>query len=635
MNFKNYWLIIFCISNVLFAQKNNLESYVIPENLLENANSIILSQDIQISVKSQKSFTIKKNKKVKVFNQYGLKNIDALEYYDKSIKVNSIKAVLYDGNGLKIKKYDKQDFTDASIANGFSVFTDNRIIYLNFTPIDYPFIIEFESYIDNDNTAFIPSWLPLDDYYESVLNSNFSITYPAELGFRFKEDNFNGYSISSNKTEFSSHYNAQNLAAIKKEEYSPSFIKLVPIVLVAFEKFQLEGVDGSASTWQEFGSWINQKLLFKTDDISDETKKRIIDLVGSETNPINKAKIIYNYVQNKVRYVSIKMGIGGWKPMNASDVDRLGYGDCKALSNYTKSLLNAVDVPSYYTIIYGDSTKKDIDQDFVSMQGNHAILTIPFQGNLYPLECTSQSAPFGFAGDFTDDRMALVIKPDGGEIIKTTNYNEKLSKQSENGNYDINEDGSIKGTLKIISTGVQYNDKYFLESAIPTKIVEYYKLFFSEINNLKIENTTFENDKNSFQFIENITLTATNYCSFSGNLIIFPINAYNRCSSIPQRYRNRINQFEQQRGFYDEDEIEINLPIGYTLDGKPEDNDIKNIFGEFKTSIEIISPSKLKYKRSFFMKKGNFDKSEYDNFRKFMEQVAKADNSKVIITKKI
>jgi heterodisulfide reductase subunit A-like polyferredoxin len=30
----------------------------------------------------------------------------------------------------------------------------------------------------------------------------------------------------------------------------------------------------------------------------------------------------------KSRYVSIQVGIG-WKPMDASDVDRLGYGDCK------------------------------------------------------------------------------------------------------------------------------------------------------------------------------------------------------------------------------------------------------------------------------------------------------------------
>jgi hypothetical protein len=41
--------------------------------------------------------------------------------------------------------------------------------------------------------------------------------------------------------------------------------------------------------------------------------------------------------------------------MLATDVDRLGYGDCKALTNYT---LAAVDVASYNVVLYGDSTKK-------------------------------------------------------------------------------------------------------------------------------------------------------------------------------------------------------------------------------------------------------------------------------------
>jgi hypothetical protein len=78
-----------------------------------------------------------------------------------------------------------------------------------------------------------------------------------------------------------------------------------------------------------------------------------------------KAKLIYDYVQQKSRYVSIQVGIGG-KPMDASDVDRLGYGDCKGLTNYTKVLRQ---VPSYNTILYGDSYKKDIESDLCLCKG--------------------------------------------------------------------------------------------------------------------------------------------------------------------------------------------------------------------------------------------------------------------------
>jgi transglutaminase-like putative cysteine protease len=631
---KYCWILICCILNVSFAQKSNSDLNIISEKLLENANSIILNQEIAINVKSQKSYLIKKYKKIKVLNKLGIKNIDALEYYDKSSKINFIKAMVYDSNGSKIKKFDKSDFTDISVADGFSVFTDNRVLYLNFTPTEFPLIIEFESQVENSNTAFIPSWMPIDDFFESVLQSSFTISYPADLGFKFQENNWEGFSIQSNKILGSCSYNASNLVAIKSEEYSPSFVGIVPIAYFGFDKFNLEGVDGFATSWMDFGMWINNNLLSGTDDISDATKQKMIDLVGNTTDPIEKAKIIYGYVQNKVRYVSIQLGIGGWKPMNAADVDRLGYGDCKALSNYTKSLLNAVNVPSFYTLIYGDSTKKDIKNNFVSMQGNHAILTIPNQGKYYSLECTSQTAPFGFNGDFTDDRMALIVTQDGGQIIKTSDYNEKKSTQIETGFLTVDEAGNLKAQLKIVSDGTQYNDRYFLENATTKIVTDYYKSFLSEINNLKIEKVNFINNKNNFQFTENLDISATNYASFSGNLIMFPINAFNRYASVPQRYRNRSNPFEIQRGFYDQDEIIINLPNNYVLDGKPEDVTISTKFGEYNVGIEILSDSKLKYKRSLLIKKGNFEKEEYDVFRKFIEQVVKLDASKILLTKK-
>ncbi len=41
-------------------------------------------------------------------------------------------------------------------------------------------------------------------------------------------------------------------------------------------------------------------------------------------------------MQGKTHYISIQVGIGGYQPFLASDVDRLNYGDCKALVNTHK-----------------------------------------------------------------------------------------------------------------------------------------------------------------------------------------------------------------------------------------------------------------------------------------------------------
>ena len=93
----------------------------------------------------------------------------------------------------------------------------------------------------------------------------------------------------------------------------------------------------------------------------------------------------------------------------------MGYGDCKALTNYTRVLLKTVGIESYYTVVYGDRRIENFEQDFVSMQGNHIILAIPSNDNYIYLECTSQTSPFGYNADFTDDRYALIVKPEGGK----------------------------------------------------------------------------------------------------------------------------------------------------------------------------------------------------------------------------
>ncbi len=625
---------LFFFSTIMLSQKIDNALFLFPENLKENANSIVIEQNIEVTINSNKSYTIKKHKVIRVLNELGVKNVDAMEYYDSSIRIKSIDATMYNVFGKTIKAFRQKDFIDQSVADGYSVLTDNRMVFLDFTPTEYPFTIVYDSEVINENTAFIPSWTPIDDLFESVLKSSITVNYIDNLGFKFKEQNFNAYTIVKKEEKNRISYTLESAPAIKYEELSPSYDKIMPKVDFGLERFFLEGVEGAATSWNDFGKWVYSSLLYDTEEINQETIEKIKALIGNETDAYKKAKIIYKYVQDKTRYVSVQLGIGGWKPMLAKDVDRLGYGDCKALTNYTRSLLKAFDVPTYYTIIYAGNGKNSIQEDFVSMQGNHVILALPNQDKFTFLECTSQTAPFGFEGDFTDDRYALIVKPDGGEIVKTTSYVDKDNHQKTNSSYTISIDGSIACSLEVKSTGIAYDNSYLIENEAPEKIKEHYKETFWNLRNLTIEKYSFFNDKNKIEFTEKIDCKATNYADVSNNSIIFPLNAFNQFSKIPQRYRTRNNPFEIARGFLDEDEIKITLPDNYIIDAKSNDYVINDKFGEYKTEIIEVNPNQIIYKRSFLLKKGFYNKSEYENFRKFIEQVAKADNSKIVLIKK-
>ena len=626
--------ILFFISNVIFAQKADYSIFSISENLKENANAVVRLSQLNITISSQKSMTLKLIQVTTVLNELGLKNLDLAEHYDKNNKINKIEVTVYDAFGKELKVYKRRDFKDQSATDGGTLFSDNRLIYLDYTPTVYPFTIVFESEKETSNTAFIPAWSPINNFLVSTENTSLTIDYKPELHLKTKEIRFSEkYPIEKSATATSVIYSAKNLPANRYEELAPNFDNLFPKVMFGLEFFSLEGLDGNSKSWSEMGKWFHDEILFGTTQLSDETKIKIKNLVGNEKNTVEIAKIIYQYVQDKTRYVSIQEGIGGWKPMLAKDVDKLGYGDCKALTNYTRALLHEVGVLAYYARLYGDNEKKEIFSDIVSFQSNHVILALPDKSDYIWLECTSQTQPFGFQGSFTDDRNAFIIKPEGSEIVKTKTYTETDNTKILKGFYAISPEGNLSGKVKMVSRGIQYDNEFGKERMNKESQEEEYKEAFSNINNLKINKVNFSNDKEKIVFTEDLELEAEGYAKNSGGKLLFALNAFDQNSFVPKKYKLRELPFQISRGFTDEDEIEITIPSGFLVEAKPTGTVLETEFGNYKIEFITVNSTTILCKRKFLLKKGLYDNDKYENYRKFRESIAKNDNSKIVIAK--
>ncbi|PTT08749.1 DUF3857 domain-containing protein, partial [Flavobacterium sp. HMWF030] len=236
-------------------------------------------------------------------------------------------------------------------------------------------------------------------------------------------------------------------------------------------------------------------------------------------------------------------------------------------------------------------------------------------------------------GTFTDDRDVLVVKPEGAVIVRTNIYADNGNSQKEKGSYTIDENGHFSGSISIYSEGSIYSSKSRIEHLQPTEKESHYKEYWNNINNLKLGKITFTNNKENISFTEDVQISATNFATISGNKMIFAVDAFNQNSGNVRRIRNRKNPFQIQRGYLNTDEIEINLPTGFTIEFLPSKVELKGKYGEYKTEIIKNENNKLTYKRSMFLNKGKYSNKEYDEFRLFMEQVSRNDNAKIILTK--
>jgi len=633
MKYKNFLSVLLLFTALSVYSQDYYSSLTINPELMKNANAIIRLGEVNVTLKSSTEMVINKKLIITVLNKQGDKNVDTYLHYDGNLKIKTLEALIFDVFGKQIKKIRKSDFKDVSAVDGGTLYSDSRVKYLEYTPIDYPYTVEFIYETSSDNTAFIPPFYPIDDYYVSVENSSYKLNYPSEVDIRKKEVRIDKLDIENRSKLGELFYESKNIKAIKPEAYSPSFVDIVPKVLFASKQFTYEGVSTEVENWEDFGKWVYQDLIKDAYDLNPNTINKIQDLVKDEESDIGKAKKVYQYVQDKVRYISVQVGIGGWKPFNASEVDRLSYGDCKGLTNYTMSLLKAVNVESNYTLLFAGNSQRNIEREFASMQGNHAILSLPNKGNTIWLECTSQKTPFGFIGDFTDDRDVLVITPDGGEIKHTKKYTTGENTQIINGAYKVMADGSINVQAKVTSKGIQYDDKYLLDTRTERDLGKHYKNRWDYINNISITKMEMVNDKEHIEFKEDIAFNASNYLSVINDRMLLAVNVLNRNDYVPDRYRNRKLPLKIKRGFKDVDEVKISIPKGYVVESLPNNKTIESKFGTYKMSLEHKDETTLVYKREFIINDGEFPKEEYAAFRTFYKNVSKSDNAKLILIK--
>jgi hypothetical protein len=360
--------------------------------------------------------------------------------------------------------------------------------------------------------------------------------------------------------------------------------------------------------------------------VVSEMKSLVADLKTDK----EKAKKIYEYMQHKTRYISVQIGIGGFQPMFASDVQRLGYGDCKALVNYTQSLLKAVNINSMYCVVNAGNYKQQMDPDFASMdQGNHVILCLPLEKDTTWLECTSQTVPFGYLGDFTDDRTVLACTEEGGKLLRTPALKTGMNEIRRLADLKIDPAGNISGSLNTTFKGSRYDTYEAIIHKPQAEKVKALKAYY-DVDNINFENVKITQDKGeSPTTTENLSIRIASYVPVNNKSAYLLVNPFNELP-VTRTVNNRKLALHINRGYTDYDEVTYHLPEGFDVEYKPKDLDIKNSYGSFSSSIKKDG-STLVYIRKFVLYDGTHPAKDYEAFAGFMNEIANADRNKVIL----
>ena len=617
---------------ILTAQESQFSLPDLSATEYENADAIVLERTRHLEIHNRQRATLKEYEVLLILNESGIGQGHFSVYYDGHEKVTDVRCSLSDLNGKVIRKFKRSDLKDESLTGGGNLHDDARRKYIEINAATFPAVVIREYEKEFDGLFNYPSWWAQDNYRQAVFKGQLKVTVPGELDLRY----FATFSdslpdIIEEGDEKTYRWSLENLNPIERENFALNPNERFPIVYLAPNDFHYAGLDGSMNSWKELGEWLNN-LLEGRSELNQTKQHEIRHLVNNKQTQKEKVETIYHHLQAHTRYVSIQLGIGGYQPFSAQSVADNGYGDCKALSNYMRAMLHTIDIPSYYTIIgAGRAHRSFTNPRFPNaFQANHVILTVPLQEDTLFLECTSQENPCGYLGSFTDNRAALMLGPQGGELIKTKQYHQGENLRIRTVDMQISSLGNLTAEVQTNFVGLAYDHR---AGQLRRTEQEQIKQLLKTLNivGLEIESVDYRSEKGVIPEIEEeLRLKASNYGNRSGKRMFIKPNLMSRWTIRLPKTEERHSDIYIAEAKHHRDTINMKLPSGYTIEALPTDCELASEFGLYQIKFQK-SEENLQVVRAFDLPEGTYPRETYEDLRIWLEGVSKADDGIMVL----
>jgi Domain of Unknown Function with PDB structure (DUF3857)/Transglutaminase-like superfamily len=626
-------MLIFFTATLNAQVVNNIySSYAIPKELLTDANAVVRKFDVVCDIKDMTTTIEKEHKIVTILNERGKRHAEPYFGYGKFSSIEDIEANFYDAAGKLVRKLKKKDIKDVKPYQEYV--EDSRYKLIEFPHLPYPYTVEYIVETHSNQTMFYPQWMPQTDNRDAIENATLTIKMPAGIPLRYKEMNL---SNKVEKTGNTYRWYLEKVKAFEVEPFTPAITRYLPRVVLAPRDFEIGGYKGKMDSWEALGLFQNQ-LNKDRQTLPPAVKEKILKMVADCKDDTCKIEKLYDYLQNTTRYFSIQLGIGGWQPISATDVEKAKYGDCKGLSNYMIAMLEVVGIKAHHVLLNrgSESTNKEMMQtDFPGVYFNHMMACVPMKNDTMWLECTNQTTAAGFLESSDDDRDVLVITPEGGKVAHTTRYDEKMNVERRDVKITLNTEGGAMVTSKTQYNGLAQDFHIQLEQVNEDlkKKVMYERL---KINNFEIKEMRFDKFKKPKPYIEeNLTLDVKSLGSVSGKRLFLPFNLFTKRESVPSLDSTRLFEVQaDDRGFTEDETINIVLPDGYSLESKTTPLSIESIFGRFELTMNFQEKI-LTINRKLIVNNKVQPKDSFPKLVDFFKAVSKADKTKLVLVKTI
>lgn len=440
-----------------------------------------------------------------------------------------------------------------------------------------------------------------------------------------------------------------DIPAIVDEPFKPNDRALAGRVIVRF-KAQLTNARSFAG-WADMGAWYDR--LSRDRSVPDvSVSQKAGALAASAPDTLAKIRVLADFVQKEIRYVSIQIGIGGFQPHSASSVLANRYGDCKDKATLLSAMLRTIGIESYYVIVHTDRGSVTLESPVSLYSFNHAILAIrlpddvpdsgldslvrhPRLGRLLVFDPTMSTTPLGRLPFYLQDNTALFVSDGGGELIPLPRPSPGSNLLDRKARLVLTSDGALVGEIQETRRGSEADSlRHQMRSASEADRRKYLETFLSRsfasfaLKDYEIRNLESAHD----DLLVIYRFIAPSYAKRAGGfLVIRPRVVGNKAIDLasgdkkPRRYPVDLETTSLQR-----DEFSIELPAGCVAEGLPDPVAIDAGFAAYKSAAEATG-GKLVYRREYRLIEPLIPTSRFDEALNFFLAVRAEEQQSVLL----
>ncbi|MHC1777907.1 MAG: DUF3857 domain-containing protein [Lentimicrobium sp.] len=342
---------------------------------------------------------------------------ESKEYFTAKATLESFRAFSRVADGKKFKDLVVKNFTKSTEINDGLFYDDTYVYTYNFPSVAKGSRLVTESEIRYD-----------DPFYPIMFNFGGSIPYDSSLlTITIPETvklNFHLFGNDTSMVKFSKttkgkrttyRWSTSGLPAYNGDENSPGFQYYTPHIIVHIAGYQSNGeYKRGMETIGDLYAWNYENISRLSSLPSPEIRQLTDSLLKNCSLPVDKARIIFRWVQKNIKYIAIEDGDNGFIPREASLVFQRRYGDCKDKSGLLKAMFLAAgldanlawigtrDLPYLYTV-------------FPSMANDDHMICVWWndQGEPVFLDGTTRNHSLGYPPAFIQGKECMVEKGPG------------------------------------------------------------------------------------------------------------------------------------------------------------------------------------------------------------------------------